>query len=237
MKTTNFSFVAHESKGDVSACLAKPRGAKAILVLGHGAGAGMHHGNMERIAGELYDRKIGSLRYQFPFMERGGGRDSQPVSLSTVVNAIRQAKKMSRNKPILAGGHSFGGRMTSLAAAESTFPSFVKGLIFFGFPLHAPNKPSSDRAAHLHSILQPMLFLTGTRDALNSLDLFRPIVKKLGAGASKKPPRNGPVKLHLLDTANHSYKTLKKTRASDEDVFVEMARVVDEWISDSLSLN
>ena len=213
-------FVAHESKGNVSALLQMPVKAKAVLVLGHGAGAGMNHSNMENIANRLFENKIGTLRYQFPFMERGGGRDSEAVSLSTVINAIKQAKKQTRGKPIFVGGHSFGGRMTSLAAVKPEFPDFVKGLIFFAFPLHAPNKPSDHRADHLVDINQPMLFLTGTRDALTDLDLFRPVIKKLKRKA----------KLHLLDTANHSYKVLKKTRKSDECVFDEMARIANEWI-------
>lgn len=220
MKIKKLKFEAHESKGKVSACLMMPEKARAVVVLGHGAGAGMYHANMERIAAQLAEQKIGTLRYQFPFMERGGGRDSEKVSLATVVNATKQAKKLTRGKPIFAGGHSFGGRMTSLAAAQPDFPDFVSGLIFFAFPLHAPNKPSDHRADHLKDITVPMLFFSGTRDALNSLDLFKPIVKKLKKKA----------KLHLLDTANHSYKILKKTRKSEEDVFVEMARIAGEWI-------
>ena len=110
--------------------------------------------------------------------------------------------------------------MTSLAAANPNFPDCVEGLIFFAFPLHAPNKPSDKRANHLSSIKIPMLFLSGTRDALASLDLLQPIVKKLKRKA----------KIHLLDTANHSYKILKRTRQSDEDVFVEMARIARQWI-------
>lgn len=218
VKTRKLKFVAHESRGKVSGHLMMPPRATAVVVMGHGAGAGMYHGNMDRIADELASAGIGTFRYQFPFMERGGGRDSETVSLSTVNNAIRQTRKLTR-KPILAGGHSFGGRMTSLAAAQDDFPDYVQGLAFFAFPLHAPHKPSDHRADHLRKIRLPMLFLTGTRDALNSLNLFKPVVRKLGRRA----------KLHLLDTANHGYKVLKKTRKSEEDVFVEMARVTREW--------
>lgn len=215
-------FLAHESKEPVSGLLLMPPKSKAVVVLGHGAGAGMEHANMTAIAESLAALKIGSFRYQFPFMERGGGRDSEKVSLATVVNAIQQAKKLTRGKPIYAGGHSFGGRMTSLAAVTDEFPNYVEGLIFFAFPLHAPNKPSDHRAGHLSDIAHRMLFLTGTRDALTSLDLFKPIIKKLKRKA----------KLHLLDTANHSYKILKRTRTSNEDVFAEMARVTSEWMAD-----
>ena len=217
MKNKKVSFIAHETKDPVSGHLMMPDRAKAVLVLGHGAGAGMYHANMQGISDQLAAVGIGTFRYQFPFMERGGGRDSQAVSLATVINAVKQAKRLTR-KPVLAGGHSFGGRMTSLAASESNFPAAVIGFVFFGFPLHAPNKPSDDRATHLKDIGKPMLFLTGTRDALNSLDLFKPIVKKIKHA-----------KLHLLDTANHGYKILKRSRQSDEDVFAEMARVTDDW--------
>ena len=220
MKSKKLKFIAHESKGKVSGLLMKPRKAEALLVLGHGAGAGMRHENMENIANELAKVNIGTFRYQFPFMERGGGRDSEVVSLATVNQAILKAMELVDDLPIFAGGHSFGGRMTSLAAASPDFPADVKGLIFFAFPLHAPNKPSDTRAAHLASIMIPMLFLSGTRDALASLDLLQPVVKKLKCKAQ----------IHLIDTANHGYKILKRTRDSEEDVFVEMARVAKTWI-------
>ncbi len=180
----------------------------------------MYHSNMEQIAGALANLGIGSFRYQFPFMERGGGRDSETVSVATVCSAIEQARKLVEDLPLFAGGHSFGGRMTSLAAAGPDFPDDVSGLIFFAFPLHAPNKPSDQRAARLPRIKIPMLFLTGTRDALNSLELFQPIVKQLGR----------PTKLHLLETADHSYKILKRSRKSEEDVYCEMARISADWI-------
>lgn len=224
MKTKKLKFLAHESKDKVSGFLMMPRQAEALLVLGHGAGAGMHHENMENIASELAKVNIGTFRYQFPFMERGGGRDSEAVSLATVNRAIMKARDLLDDLPIYAGGHSFGGRMTSLAAACPDFPEDVNGLIFFAFPLHAPNKPSDTRAAHLKSIKIPMLFLSGTRDALASLDLLQPVVKQLGRKA----------KIHLLDTANHGYKILKRTRKSEEDIFSEMARVAKHWIDGKL---
>jgi predicted alpha/beta-hydrolase family hydrolase len=121
---------------------------------------------------------------------------------------------------LLAGGHSFGGRMTTTAQSESPLDD-VTGLVLFSFPLHAPNRPDDSRAEHLKQINIPMLFFSGTRDALNDLTLFRPVIEKLGKH----------VTLHTLDTADHSYKILKKTRASDEDVFAEMARVTKGWAS------
>jgi predicted alpha/beta-hydrolase family hydrolase len=220
MKTKKLKFLAHESKDKVSGLLWLPSKPKAVVVLGHGAGAGMNHANMESIATELANIGVGTFRYQFPFMERGGGRDSETVSIATVCAAIGQAKSLVGRVPLFAGGHSFGGRMSSLAAAQTDFPKPVKGLIYFAFPLHAPNKPSDHRAEHLKNIKVPMLFLSGTRDALASLDLFQPVIKRLGRKA----------KLHLLDTANHGYKILKRTRKSEEDVFVEMARVAEDWI-------
>ena len=219
MEPKPLSFEAHPDKGNVSALLLKPRGAKSLIVLGHGAGAGMTHANMENIVDTLANHKIATFRYQFPFMERGGGRDSQEVSLSTVQNAVVAAKKAAPKLTLFAGGHSFGGRMTSLAAAENRIDQVV-GLIFFAFPLHAPGRPGNERAKHLTDIKQPMLFLSGTRDQLNSMDMFMPVLKSIGKKAT----------LHKLDTANHSYKILKRTRTSEEDVFDEMARVVAAWI-------
>ena len=222
MKTKKFKFVAHESKDKVSGYLMLPDAPRALVVLGHGAGAGMYHANMENIAGALAEREIGTLRYQFPFMERGGGRDSQVVSLATVHSAIQKARQLiDADIPVYAGGHSFGGRMTSLAAVEEGFDQQIAGLIFCAFPLHAPNKPADTRGAHLSDIKIPMLFLSGTRDQLASLDLLQPLLKTLKRRAT----------LHLLETANHSYKILKRTRTSAEDIFDEMARVTEEWIA------
>ncbi len=219
MKSKKLSFVAHESKGQVSGLLMLPDKAESLLVLGHGAGAGMDHANMESIAGALASVNIGTLRYQFPFMERGGGRDALEISLATVRNATLKAQELSSELPVFAGGHSFGGRMTSLAAVECDFPAEVKGLIFFAFPLHAPKRPSDSRASHLKNIQFPMLYLSGTRDPLSSLVLLKKTIKQLGNKAT----------LHLLDTADHSYKILKRTRESTEDIFHEMARVAQQW--------
>lgn len=219
MKTKRQKFTAHPSKAKVSSILQVPRQSDTLIVLGHGAGAGMDHGNMENIVSAMHANQIATFRYQFPFMERGGGRDSKEVSLSTVAGAVKLAAKIQPDLPIYAGGHSFGGRMTSLAAAASLLPA-AKGLIFFAFPLHPSGKPSVERAAHLSEIQIPMLFLSGTRDKLFSTALFAPILKQL----------EDFVTLHYLDTADHSYKTLKRTRQSDEGVFVEMARITRTWI-------
>jgi predicted alpha/beta-hydrolase family hydrolase len=211
-------FLATPEKGEVSALLIRPAGASHLLVLGHGASTNMRHANLQTIAERLADVGIATFRYNFPYMEHGTGRDSQAVCTATVRAAVAAAQKSVPGLPILAGGHSFGGRMTSTAAAESPLAG-VSGLVFFAFPLHQPGKPETKRADHLGAVTVPMLFLSGTRDELADLDLLKPVCKKLGKLAT----------LHILDTADHGFKILKRSRASDEDVFVEMARVVREW--------
>lgn len=212
-------FIATPEKGEVSAILMRPDGATHLLVLGHGAGADMRSASMQSIAEALGERGIATFRYNFPFKEHGrGGVDAPKVATATVRAAVAEARRLEPKLTLLAGGHSFGGRMTTTAQSEQPLDG-VTGLVLFSFPLHAPNRPDDKRAVHLSAINVPMLFLTGTRDALNDLTLFRPVVKKLGKLAT----------LHTLDTADHSYKILKKARKSEEDVFVEMARVVEGW--------
>jgi uncharacterized protein len=161
---------------------------------------------------------IATFRYNFPYMEHGTGRDGREVCTATVRSAVAAAHTAADDLPLLAGGHSFGGRMTSTAASESPLDG-VHGLVFFSFPLHQPGKPETKRAEHLSAVTVPMLFLSGTRDELAGLDLLQPVCKKLGERAT----------LHLLDTADHGFRTLKRSRKSEEDVFVEMARIVREW--------
>jgi predicted alpha/beta-hydrolase family hydrolase len=211
-------FVATPEKGKVSALLIRPSDAAYLLVLGHGASTNMRHATIQTIAQRLADVGIATFRYNFPYMEHGTGRDSQAVCTTTVRSAVAAARKVARALPLLAGGHSFGGRMTSTAASESQLES-VRGLVFFSFPLHQPGKPEIKRAEHLSAVTVPMLFLSGTRDELAELKLLQSVCKKLGKRAT----------LHLLDTADHGFRTLKRSRKSEEDVFVEMARVVSEW--------
>ncbi len=213
-------FLATPEKGEVSALLIRPEGANRLLVLGHGASTNMRHANLQAIAERLADAGIATFRYNFPYMEHGRGRDSQATCTATVRSAVAAAREIASDLPVLAGGHSFGGRMTSTAASEAPLDG-VRGLVFFAFPLHQPGKPDTKRAAHLDDVTVPMLFLSGTRDELASLDLLRPVCKGLGPRAT----------LHLLDTADHGFRTLKRSRASEEDVFAEMARVVREWAS------
>ena len=220
IEKSEIKFTVTPEKGEVSAILLRPKGAMHLLVLGHGAGADMRHAAMEKIAENLAARGIATFRYNFPFKENGrGGVDSPKVATATVRAAVAEARRLEPKLTLLAGGHSFGGRMTTTAQSQGPLDG-VKALVLFSFPLHAPNRPDDSRAAHLSSIEIPMLFLSGTRDALNDLALFRPVIKKLGTKAT----------LHLLDTADHSYKVLKRTRTSSEDIFDEMARSANEWI-------
>jgi predicted alpha/beta-hydrolase family hydrolase len=180
----------------------------------------MRHATLEAIAEALADVEIATLRYNFPYAEHGTGRDSQAVCTATVRSAVAAATKAAPRLPLLAGGHSFGGRMTSTAAAEAPLDG-VRGLVFFSFPLHQPGRPETKRADHLAAVTLPMLFLSGTRDELAEMNLLKPVCLQLGSRAM----------LHTVDTADHGYKVLKRSRTSDEDVFVEMARVVRAWTS------
>jgi len=217
--TITSAFVATAEKGAVSSLLMRPEGARWMLVLGHGASTDMRHRTLQTIAERLADVGIATFRYNFPYMERGGGgRDAQAVTLATVRSAVEAAHAAAGDLPLLAGGHSFGGRMTSLAAAETPL-EHVRGLVFFSFPLHPAGKPGTERAAHLSQVSVPMHFLSGTRDDLADLNLLRPVCIGLGEQAT----------LHLLETADHGFKVQKHSRPSEEDVFVEMARVTKEW--------
>jgi predicted alpha/beta-hydrolase family hydrolase len=208
MVATELKFLATPEKGEVSALLVRPKDSSHLLVLGHGASTNMRHANLEMIAERMAEVGMATFRYNFPYMEHGKGRDSQAVCTQTAAPGL----------PALAGGHSFGGRMTSTAASESPLEG-VSGLVFFAFPLHQPGKPEIKRALHLSNVTVPMLFLSGPRDELAGIDLLKPVCESLGKFAT----------LHLLDTADHGFKTLKRSRKSEEDVFVEMARVVRNW--------
>ena len=213
-------FLATPEKGEVSALFVRPGDASHLLVLGHGASTNMRHATLQTIADRMAEAGIATFRYNFPYMEHGRGRDSREVCTATVRAAVAVARMAAIDLRLLAGGHSFGGRMTSTAASESPLDG-VHGLVFFSFPLHQPGSPDTKRADHLGAVTVPMLFLSGTRDELANLDLLQPVCKKLGKRAT----------LHLLDTADHGFRTLKRSRKSEEDVFVEMARVVREWAS------
>jgi len=220
MVENELKFLATPEKGEVSALLVRPAHATHLLVLGHGASTTMRHATLQAIAAALAEADIASLRYNLPYAEHGTGRDSQAVCTETVRAAVAAARGAAPGLALLAGGHSFGGRMTSTAASEAPLDG-VRGLVFYSFPLHQPGKPETKRAEHLAAVTVPMLFLSGTRDELAALHLLRPACERLGGRAT----------LHAVDTADHGYKVVQRSRAGDEDVFAEMARVVREWAS------
>jgi predicted alpha/beta-hydrolase family hydrolase len=219
-KAKEMKFTATPEKGEVSALLIRPVDASHLLVLGHGASTNMRHATLQTIAERMADAGVATFRYNFPYTEYGKGRDSQEVCTATVRAAAAAAHKAAPDLPLLAGGHSFGGRMTTTAASESPIDD-VRGLVLFSFPLHQPGKPETKRAEHLSAVTVPMLFLSGTRDEMADPELLQTVCKKLGKRAT----------LHPLDTAGHGFQVLKRSRKSEEDVFVEMARVVREWVS------
>src|SRR5947209_4048549 len=172
-------FPATPGKGAVSALLIRPAGSSRLLVLGHGASTTMRHATLQAIAEALADAGVATFRYNFPYAEQGRGRDSQAVCTEAVRSAVAAAREACPGLPLLAAGHSFGGRMTSTAASESPIAG-VRGLVFFSFPLHQPGRPETKRADHLAGVTVPMLFLSGTRDELAEPGLLRPACERLG---------------------------------------------------------
>ena len=204
---------------DVSTLLLQPARQTALYVLAHGAGAGMQHPFMESIAQRLAARGIGTLRYQFPYTEQGSRRpDPEPLLLATVRAAVTAGREAAGRVPVLAGGKSMGGRMTSRAAASEPLPG-VAGLVFLGFPLHPAGQPSISRAEHLSRVDIPMLFLQGTRDTLADLTLLGPVVERLGDRAT----------LRVIEDADHSFHVLKRSGRTDEQVLDELASATAEW--------
>lgn len=203
----------------VSGLLQLPDNATACYVLAHGAGAGMNHRFMVAAAEGLAERKIATLRYQFLYMEKGSSRPDPPKIAHEVVRAaVAEAGKLKI--PLVAGGKSFGGRMTSQAEAAAPLPG-VKGLVFLGFPLHPAGKPSAERAAHLAEVKVPMLFLQGTRDELAKLEFLEPLCATLGKRATLK----------LFEQADHSFHVPAKSGRKDPEVLAEMLDITAEWIS------
>lgn len=208
-----------EGAGEVSAVLNRPANARQMVVLAHGAGAGMNHPFLENLSRQLASAGLATLRYQFPYMEaRRRVPDPPAVLAATVAAAVRTAAKLAGDLPLFAGGKSMGGRMTSQAAAEGLLEG-VTGLVFFGFPLHPPNRPGTKRADHLAKASQPMLFLQGTRDAFADLKLLRPIVASLGLRAT----------LHVIDGADHSFHVLKSSGKTDADILADLVEVTTSW--------
>jgi uncharacterized protein len=215
--------IAVDDAHSVSGLFLAPARAHACYVFAHGAGAGMAHPFMERVASDLGERGIASLRYQFPYMEQGNKRPDPPkLAQATVRAAVSAAARLAPALPLIAGGKSFGGRMTSQAQAASPLPG-VRGLAFLGFPLHPAGKPSDQRAEHLFDVHVPMLFLQGTRDALADLTLLAPLAEQLGERAT----------LRLLQDADHSFHVPARTGRKDADVRSEMLDAFAAWIVSS----
>jgi uncharacterized protein len=223
MSTTRLKEIkifAGEKIGSVSGLLLEPSEARAFMLLAHGAGAGMRHPFMEQTAAKLADLNVATLRYNFPYMEKSSKRpDSQSMLIDTVRAAVAIANEHSRGLPLFAAGKSMGGRMTSLAAAQQPLTA-VRGLIFFGFPLHAAGRPGAERAQHLFEIEIPMLFLQGSRDSLAELKLVKPLCAKLGKRTE----------LFVIEGADHSFHMLKSSGRSNNEVLDEAVEKAQSWI-------
>jgi uncharacterized protein len=210
-----------EGAAPVSALLTQPRQARACFVFAHGAGAGMTHPFMATVASGLGERGVATLRYQFPYMENGSRRpDSPAVAQAAVRAAVAEAARRCPGLALIAGGKSFGGRMTSQAQAAAPLAG-VHGLAFFGFPLHPAGKPSRDRAKHLADIHIPMLFLQGTRDSLAEMKLLEPVVHGLGPLGS----------LHAVEGADHSFHVPARSGRKDDEVMREILDTFVAWIA------
>ena len=207
---------AHE----VAALLVMPAQPRALYVLAHGAGADMRHAFMHAVAQRLADERIATLRYQFPYTERRSRRiDPEPLLLDTVRAAVAAGRDLAGALPLVAGGKSMGGRMTSRAFAAEPLAD-VRGLAFLGFPLHPSGRPGVTRAEHLAAVTVPLLFLQGTRDTLADLGLLRPVLEGLGDRAT----------LHVIEHADHGFHVQKRSGRTDDDVHVEIARAIGEWL-------
>jgi predicted alpha/beta-hydrolase family hydrolase len=206
----------------VSALFERPGAARALFVLAHGAGAGMEHRSMQSLAAALAERGIGTLRYQFHYMERKSRRPDPPALChATVRAAVAAATRLAPDLPLIAGGRSFGGRMTSQAQAQAALAA-VRGLVFLAFPLHPAGRPGRERAAHLQDIDIPMLFIQGNRDELADLGLLRPLVECLGPAAT----------LHVLEEADHSFHVPARSGRKDSDVQAAALDALCTWLDD-----
>lgn len=207
-------------QAEVSGIFDAPDRTRACYVFAHGAGMGMTHPFMASVAMDLAERGVAVFRYNFPYMEARQGRpDRPPVATATVRAAVAEASRLAPSAPLFAGGKSFGGRMTSQAQAAAPLPG-VRGLVFFGFPLHPAGKPSNERAAHLDDVAVPMLFLQGSRDKLAELGLLKPLCERLGERAT----------LQVFDDADHSFHVPKSSGRDDADVRRAMISAVADWI-------
>ncbi|WP_249152336.1 alpha/beta family hydrolase [Bradyrhizobium liaoningense] len=218
--TTTELKIDIERIGTVSAILMEPANPRACYVLAHGAGAGMRHSFMEKAAAGLAARGIATLRYNFPYMEKKQGRPDTPaVAHAAVRAAVAEAARQCAGLKLIAGGKSFGGRMTSQAQAKAQLAG-VKGLAFLGFPLHAADKPSIERADHLAEVGIPMLFIQGDRDKLADLECLKPVIADLGTKA----------KLHVIAGGDHSFAVLRKSGRSNDEALTEVLDTLAAWI-------
>ncbi len=213
-------FVVSETTGVMSGLLLKPEHAVSLLVFAHGAGAGMRHRFIEDLSQKLAGLGVATMRYQFPYMEKRVKRpDSEGVLIATVQAALIAAEKYSDGLPIFAGGKSMGGRMTSLTLAKAPMDR-LHGLIFFGFPLHAPGAPSAERGKHLANVQVPMLFIQGSRDALADLKLLKPLCAQL----------DGRAELFVVEGGDHSLHMAKRSGRTDDEVLDEVAAKTSSWM-------
>ncbi len=211
-----------DSIGVVSGISIVPEDAHALYVFGHGAGAGMTHFFMEEASEQLAGRRVATLRYNFPYKEAGRKAPNRaPVLIETVRAAVRAAREGFPGLPLFAGGKSMGGRMSSTAASQDALES-LRGLVFFGFPLHAPGKDSAERGEHLHDVGLPMLFLQGTRDKLANLALLEPLL-------SEVDPRPD---LRIVDDADHGFHVPKRSGRTDADVLEELCSIASAWMAE-----
>ena len=208
----------------VSGLFVRPSTARAVFVLAHGAGAGMEHPSLQAVAAGLVDRGVASLRYQFPYMERKSRRPDPPALChATVRAAVAEATRLAPDLPLIAGGRSFGGRMTSQAQAQAQAPlAQVRGLVFLAFPLHPAGRPGTERAVHLQAVGVPMLFLQGSRDELADLGLLRPVVASLGTHAT----------LQVLEDADHSFHVPARSGRKSSDVLEAALEALCKWLDD-----
>lgn len=211
--------IAVDPSTSVSGLWQSATAAKACFVLAHGAGAGMRHAFLESVASQLAALGIESLRYQFPYMERGSKRPDPPKICHATVRAAVAAAAQRTRAPLIAGGRSFGGRMTSQAQAASPLPA-VRGLVFLAFPLHPAKRPADERAQHLFEVKVPMLFLQGTRDELAEMPLLEPLAVKLGERAT----------LRLFEAADHSFHVPARSGRNDAQVLSEICTTLAGWI-------
>ncbi|MDE2903304.1 MAG: alpha/beta hydrolase [Chloroflexota bacterium] len=218
------SFQVSSDRGSVSSVLLRPLGSRALLVLGHGAGTNARHPFMATLAHALADAGVATFRFNYPYSESGrGGMDGERVRLATVQAAVAAAKETAPELPTFAGGHSMSGRMTTLAVSIGLVDR-LSGIVAYAFPLHQPGRPGISRAQHLADVDVPILFLSGNRDRMATLDLLRGAVDGLPGNAH----------LHALDGADHGYKVLKRSGRTFEDVLDEAACVTSDWMAEQI---